>query len=71
MPKLDGLSLLHQSRTLHSQTDIIMMTAARSVDNIQSALRFGVIDYIVKPFSLKIPSKEGICQKVNQVLKVN
>lgn len=52
MPKLDGLALLHQIRTLHSKTDVIMVTAAKNVDSIQTALRLGVIDYIVKPFTL-------------------
>lgn len=53
MPKLDGLELLHQIRTQYSQTDIIMVTASKSVENIQAALRLGVIDYVVKPFTLE------------------
>lgn len=52
MPKLDGLSLLRDIRERHSTVDVIMVTAARSGADIQTALRLGVIDYIVKPFTL-------------------
>lgn len=50
MPQLDGLSLLQEVRKNHPNVDVIMVTAARSSQDIQTALRYGVIDYIVKPF---------------------
>lgn len=50
MPELDGLSLLQEVRQRYPHTDIIMVTAARNSTDIQTALRLGVIDYIVKPF---------------------
>lgn len=53
MPKLDGLQLLQHIRTSYPNIDIIMVTAACNSDNIQSALRLGVIDYMVKPFTFK------------------
>lgn len=51
MPKIDGLELLKRIRHHHPTIDIIMVTADRSAESIQSALRLGVIDYIVKPFT--------------------
>lgn len=53
MPKLDGLELLKHIRISYPKVDIIMVTAARNSDNIQTALRLGVIDYIVKPFTFE------------------
>lgn len=53
MPNMDGLSLLKELRVRHPAIDVIMVTAARSGNDIQTALRLGVIDYIVKPFTLE------------------
>lgn len=53
MPNMDGLTLLQKLRQLHPSVDVIMVTAARASSDIQSALRLGVIDYIVKPFTLE------------------
>ncbi len=53
MPKLNGLELLKHIRTSYPQVDIIMVTAACDSDNIQTALRLGVIDYLVKPFTFE------------------
>ncbi|QIQ21347.1 response regulator [Zophobihabitans entericus] len=51
MPKMDGLKLLQHIRTSYPKIDIIMVTAACNTSDIQTALRLGVIDYIVKPFT--------------------
>lgn len=53
MPKLNGLELLQHIRISYPTIDIIMVTAACDSENIQTALRLGVIDYIVKPFTFK------------------
>lgn len=53
MPGLDGLSLLKKVRHRHPGMDVIMITAARSSNDIQAALKLGVIDYIVKPFEFE------------------
>lgn len=52
MPHMDGLALLREMRERHPSVDVIMVTAARSSGDIEAALRLGVIDYIVKPFTL-------------------
>ncbi|MCX8616946.1 response regulator [Gilliamella sp. B2923] len=51
MPKLNGLELLQHIRISYPKIDIIMVTAACNTNDIQAALRLGVIDYIVKPFT--------------------
>lgn len=51
MPGMDGFELLREVRGRCPNVDVIMVTAARAAKDIQSALRLGVIDYIVKPFT--------------------
>lgn len=53
MPSMDGMTLLKKIREHWPDVDVIMVTAAKSAQDIQSALRLGVIDYIVKPFTLE------------------
>lgn len=53
MPIIDGMELLKQIRTIGHNIDIIMITAARNSANIQSSLRQGVVDYLIKPFQFE------------------
>lgn len=48
-PEGNGLDLLRQLRAANSATDVILITAAREVNTLRSALRGGVFDYILKP----------------------
>lgn len=50
MPGKNGLDLLSSIREKGLAIDVILITAASDVDNIQSALHYGVIDYLIKPF---------------------
>jgi two-component system, CitB family, response regulator MalR len=51
--KHTGMDLLEQIRKEQRETDVILITAASEVDNIQSALRMGVVDYLIKPFEFE------------------
>ncbi len=53
MPGLDGLELLQRIRSAHPRVDVIMITADRSSEDIKRALRLGVIDYLMKPFTFE------------------
>jgi two-component system CitB family response regulator len=48
-PDGNGLDLLRELRASNSATDIILITAAREVNTVRSALHGGVFDYILKP----------------------
>ncbi|PSF13304.1 two-component system response regulator [Marinobacter fuscus] len=48
-PDGNGLDLLRELRANDSHTDVILITAAKEVDTLRSALRGGVFDYILKP----------------------
>ena len=51
MPHTDGLTLLRQIREKGIPVSVIMVTAANDSETIEEALRLGIIDYLVKPFS--------------------
>ncbi|WP_417501608.1 response regulator [Marinobacter sp.] len=48
-PDGSGLELLRELRAQDSRSDVILITAAKEVDTLRSALRGGVCDYILKP----------------------
>lgn len=50
MPVMNGLELLREIRKADIQSDVIMVTAANDVKNVEEALRLGIVDYLVKPF---------------------
>lgn len=50
LPDLNGIQILKEIRRLGIPTDIILITAAQDVATVQAGLRFGVVDYIIKPF---------------------
>ncbi len=51
MPVFSGLELLRSMRGEGIQTSIIMITAAMETRVVEEALRLGIEDYIIKPFS--------------------
>lgn len=53
LPDRSGLDILREIRQQGLPTDVIVVTAARDTDTIQLSLRYGAIDYIVKPFKFE------------------
>ncbi|PYM55602.1 MAG: hypothetical protein DMD79_22695 [Candidatus Rokuibacteriota bacterium] len=53
MPKMDGVQLLERVKTVDPQVEVVMITAYASLDTVQRAMRFGAMDYLVKPFAPK------------------
>jgi response regulator of citrate/malate metabolism len=50
LPDMTGLEILRRLRAAGSQVDVIVISAARDVETIRSALHGGVLHYLVKPF---------------------
>jgi response regulator of citrate/malate metabolism len=50
LPDMTGLEVLRRLRAGGSSSDVIVISAARDVDSIRSALHGGVLHYLVKPF---------------------
>jgi CitB family two-component system response regulator MalR len=53
MPGLNGLELLQEMRMRGITSDVILLTAARDSRSISKALRYGAVDYLVKPFEFE------------------
>jgi two-component system, CitB family, response regulator MalR len=53
MPGTNGLELLHFIREQKMAVDVILITAAADAEKIQTALRLGAVDYLIKPFEFE------------------
>ncbi|QGQ45669.1 response regulator [Metabacillus sediminilitoris] len=76
MPGENGLTLLSKIRKEKKELDVILITAASDVDKIQTGLRYGAVDYLIKPFEFKRFQKALISYKeqylyLNQQTKMN
>lgn len=50
LPDMTGLEVLRRLRAAGATADVIVISAARDVESIRSALHGGVLHYLVKPF---------------------
>ncbi len=50
LPDMTGLDVLRQVRAAGEPADVIVISAARDVESIRTALHGGVLHYLVKPF---------------------
>jgi two-component system, chemotaxis family, chemotaxis protein CheY len=64
MPEMDGLEFVKRVRTTNKTIPILMVTTNAAKDDIVEALKNGVNNYIVKPFT-----PETLKEKVESVLK--
>ena len=48
-----GLELLRDFRRATNPVDAIIITAANDKESVQTALRYGAVDYLIKPFSFE------------------
>jgi response regulator of citrate/malate metabolism len=51
LPDEHGLALMRRLRDLEPAPDIMVITAARDVDSVRTALQLGAVHYLVKPFT--------------------
>lgn len=64
MPVLDGLEFAKTIRENRINSDIIVVTAANDIEHLDEMLRYGVIDYLVKPFN-----RDRFNKAINKFLK--
>ncbi len=50
MPNMDGLTFVKELRKEQNNSDIIFVTALNDSETIKTALKYGAVDYIVKPY---------------------
>lgn len=53
MPGMNGFDLLTQVRKQGQGVDVIVVSAACDSQSIKKALRFGAVDYLIKPFEFE------------------
>ncbi len=65
LPKENGIDFLKWIRRQAIGIDVILITADKSMERIREALRYGVVDYLIKPFSFE-RFKESLMQFKNR-----
>lgn len=51
LPDMNGLDLLARMREVDDDLDVIIISAAREVETVRRALRGGIVNYLIKPFT--------------------
>ena len=51
MPVMDGLEFVRKCHENNIKTDVIIVTAANTAQDISEFLQMGIVDYLVKPFT--------------------
>lgn len=50
MPEMDGISVLKEIKKINRDIEVVMVTAYASLETARSAIRYGALDYLIKPF---------------------
>lgn len=53
MPGRNGVELLTEIRRQNQAVDVIVISAASEMDVVQKTLRYGAVDYLIKPFEFE------------------
>ncbi len=64
MPNMDGITLVHEIRSNDTELPLIMCTTEAEKSRVLEALKAGVNNYIVKPFST-----ETLAEKIQQTME--
>lgn len=51
LPDISGIEVLHRLRKEDLDVDVVVITAAREVETVRSAMAGGVLHYLIKPFT--------------------
>lgn len=70
MPGLTGIEFLQMLREQQQDLDVILITAASEIQQIQHALRLGASDYLIKPFEFS-RFQEALLQYQNNFHKLH
>jgi len=64
MPNMTGLQFLKKVRPIHPDLPIIMVTAQGNERLVMNAIKAGVSDYVLKPFTAKV-----LAERLNNLRK--
>jgi len=62
MPAMNGLTMLQQLQLQHAHIPVIMISTAQNNQKLETGLKTGAIDYILKPFNLELLTHK--CQRL-------
>ena len=65
MPGVDGVEVMRQASRLCPDTLVIVLTAHATLESAIAAVRFGAVDYLLKPYSLR-DTEAAIAQALDQ-----
>jgi len=63
MPKMDGLSFVREYRSKGHRAPIIMVTTEADRGRVVDAIKAGVSDYLVKPFT-----PDGLARRIKETM---
>lgn len=61
LPNENGIDFLKWLRSEEIKTDVILITADKTIGRVQEAFRYGAVDYLIKPFNFE-RFKESLVQ---------
>ncbi len=50
MPEMDGITFIKNLRSRQIKSDVIFITGLKDTETIKTALEYGAVDYIIKPY---------------------
>lgn len=61
LPNENGIDFLKWLRSEEIKTDVVLITADKTIERVQEAFRYGAVDYLIKPFNFE-RFKESLIQ---------
>lgn len=52
MPGISGITALEEIKKRHPDTEVVMVTACATVENVRRAIRLGAFGFLAKPFDI-------------------
>ncbi|MBA4536738.1 sigma-54-dependent Fis family transcriptional regulator [Bacillus aquiflavi] len=52
LPKMDGISLLKETKMIQQETEVLMLTGHGTIETAIKAMKLGAFDYLTKPYNL-------------------
>jgi response regulator of citrate/malate metabolism len=61
LPDMSGLEVLRRLRELEPDVDVLVISAAKEAEAVRTALRGGVVNYLLKPFD-----QDALCDRLQR-----
>jgi len=68
MPDMDGIEVLRQMKEICPEVEVVMVTAYASLETAKEAMKYGAMEYLIKPAGIK-EVKEAIRKAVSRRMR--